>query len=49
MLVEAAQLQRAAAVRLDVPKLSPDVTERLRSIAAVCIDATRCSVPAGAD
>jgi hypothetical protein len=32
-LVEAAQLQRAAAVRLDAPKLPPDVADRLRSIA----------------
>lgn len=31
-LVEAAQLQRAATVRLDVPKLPPDVTERLRAV-----------------
>ncbi|HEX2688762.1 MAG TPA: hypothetical protein VHN14_19200 [Kofleriaceae bacterium] len=33
-LVEAEQLQRAATVRLDVPKLSPEVAERLRSVAA---------------
>jgi len=32
-LVEATQLQRAASVRLDVPKLPPDVTERLRAAA----------------
>jgi hypothetical protein len=32
-LVEATQLEHAASVRLDVPKLPPDVTERLRAAA----------------
>jgi hypothetical protein len=33
-LVEAAQLQRAAAIRLDAPQLPPDVADRLRAAGA---------------
>jgi len=34
LLVEAAQLQRAGAIRIDAPKLAPDVADRLRASGA---------------